>query len=86
MKTKRDYYTVYVPPDITDPTDRVLIALAEAEDKTRLYCIPCNWDVLSDNGQDVVVRRTRRVNEPNYTEQHATFDHNEPFSFRESLK
>lgn len=81
MRNKYDYYTVYVPPDVTDSTDRVLIALTDAEDKPRLYCTPCKWDVTRDNGQEVTVRRTRLVNEPTYTEQPVMFDHDEPFAF-----
>lgn len=83
MKTKHDYYTIYVPDDITDPFDRVLIALTQAEDKPRLWCSPCKWDVTRDNGQDVTVRRTRLVNEPGYTERRTMFNSNEPFAFRE---
>lgn len=55
-----DYYTVEIPEDIDDPEERARLAFIMAEEQARLYCIPCEWVILSDDGYTVKVRRTRR--------------------------
>jgi hypothetical protein len=39
-----DYYVVDVPGDCADSLEELAeIAIAEARERTRLYCIPANW-------------------------------------------
>ena len=57
-KFRYDYYRVELPADILE--DRAEIAIAVADDYTRLWCSPAEWRVLSDDGKIVVVRRKRR--------------------------
>ena len=55
-----DYYDVDIPDDFsTDPDERGQQAFIQAEHRTRLYCIPCLWRVVSDDGQTVRVCRIR---------------------------
>ena len=41
---KYDYYEVDVPGDCADSVEELgQIAITEAEDRTRLYCLPALW-------------------------------------------
>lgn len=60
MKLVRDYYEVEVPSDYSEnPEERAHVAFAQAETRTRLYCLPCLWAAIRDDGEMVTVRRTR---------------------------
>lgn len=55
-----DYYRIDVPSDFSeDRQERANAAFAEAEERTRLYVVPCSWQVLEDTGETVIVRRKR---------------------------
>lgn len=59
-----DYYNVDIPPDCeADPEKRFDLAVLEAGDRARLYVMPCNWILISDDGHNVRVchKRHRRV-------------------------
>lgn len=55
-----DYYEIDIPADFTDPQERFDLAVSEARERTRIYAMPCNWVLLSDDGHTVKVRRDRR--------------------------
>ena len=60
QKRTYEYYSVNVPSDCTDDAqERATIAFAQAEQMTRLYCVPCEWTILKDDGETVLVRRVR---------------------------
>jgi len=66
MATTRDYYTVQVPGDAADSVaDLADIAIDEARDRARLYCMPALWTAtlvsgeLGDWSVTFRVRRTR---------------------------
>lgn len=59
-----DYYTIEVPGDIY-PTLKWLgeVAIDEAKERARLYCIPCEWTathVRGKPGDAYVVFQVRR--------------------------
>jgi len=55
-----DYYTIEVPPDhLSDPIDRGHYAIYTAFNIARSWFVPCVWEVLSDDGLFVRVRRKR---------------------------
>lgn len=58
---KYDYYTIEVPSDITGPEERASIAIAEAREAAKVYAVPAEWKVLSDDGTTVRVRRRRKA-------------------------
>ena len=57
-----DYYTVEVPADVTDDTDeRNNLIFMQAESQSKIFALPCTWEILADDGNTAKVRRTRRV-------------------------
>ena len=55
-----DYYDVDIPSDYSEDTEeRAQQAFIQAEELTRLYCLPCRWSVVSDDGETVRVCRKR---------------------------
>lgn len=60
---KRDYYTVNIPRDLTDDIKFAgQQAVTEAEEKTRLYCIPATWEAtLVDTTMNDYIFRVRRT-------------------------
>lgn len=55
-----DYYDVYLGGYAVDDQDeRNRVAFILAEEQSRLYAIPCEWTILSDDGDRVRVRRKR---------------------------
>lgn len=57
---KYDYYNVDVPSDCeTDWHERAQIAFRMAEERTKIFALPCMWYVISDNGETVRVCRKR---------------------------
>jgi hypothetical protein len=57
-KTKRNYYTVNIPSDCTtDVDERFSLAIIEAKERARLYVIPANWRLISDDGENVRIVR-----------------------------
>jgi uncharacterized protein GlcG (DUF336 family) len=55
-----DYYHIDVPSDYSeDPEERAETAINEARERARLYCIPCTWTIIDDDGETVLVRRKR---------------------------
>jgi hypothetical protein len=68
-KLQYDYYQVSIPTDLGDVEDCAHQAIREAEDRARLYCLPCEWtarlisgDAESWNYVFRVRRRRNRVN------------------------
>lgn len=59
-RTVYDYYAVDLGGLIADEEDRANIAMMEARERARLYVMPCEWQILSDDGDMVRVRRKRR--------------------------
>lgn len=56
----RDYYRIEIPADYSeDPAERAAAAFGEAAERARLYCIPCQWTVIKDDGNTLTIRRTR---------------------------
>ena len=44
---KYDYYNVEVPGDCADSIEELgQVAIAEAADRTRLYCLPALWTAM----------------------------------------
>mgnify|MGYP001589012867 FL=1 len=61
MRIKRNYYTIEVPSDCeTDPDTRFELAYMQAEECTRRYFMPCNWRLISDDGENVRLVREHR--------------------------
>lgn len=65
-KYKYDYYTVSVPGDCYDTREELgQLAIREAEERTKLYCLPCEWTAklvageLGDYELSFKVRRKR---------------------------
>lgn len=55
-----DYYVIDVPSDIAlSPDERFDLAILQAREQARLYVMPCNWRLISDNGEQVKVCRER---------------------------
>ena len=55
-----DYYRIDVPEDCADTRgEREDIAIIEARERTRSYCIPCDWTVIRWEGDIAIVRRRR---------------------------
>jgi hypothetical protein len=55
-----DYYAVNIPSDCTeDPEERADLAINEARERAALYVIPCEWRIMSDDGENVRVVRKR---------------------------
>lgn len=58
VKTKIDYYKITLPSDLIQSPDQWLeqmsaIAINEAKESARLYCVPCTWDChLVSGGPD----------------------------------
>lgn len=49
---KYDYYDVEVPGDCADSVEELgQVAIAEAVDRTRLYCIPAIWSAVLVAGE-----------------------------------
>lgn len=47
-----DYYTVSVPGDLSDSMEELgQQAIREAEERTKLYCIPCQWSAEPIKGE-----------------------------------
>ncbi len=61
----RDYYLVKVPGDLSDNIqDLGQAAIREAEERTKLYCIPCEWTatkIAGEIGDFEVTFRVRRT-------------------------
>lgn len=59
-----DYYVVSVPRDCADTIEELAqIAVSQAEENTRLYCIPCIWEaklICGDLESTNVVFQVRR--------------------------
>jgi hypothetical protein len=64
MKFVRDYYLVQLPGDCADSLDiAAQLAIVEARERARLYCLPCEWQVThlsGEPGDSEVVFRVRR--------------------------
>ena len=61
-KDKYDYYKVDIPSDCTDdPEKRFDLAILEARERAYLYVIPCQWRLISDDGETVKVCRVRNA-------------------------
>ncbi len=59
-KLAYDYFKInFFPGDFPDPAERAQLAILEAEERTRAWVVPCIWEVISDDGRIVTVRRTR---------------------------
>ena len=65
-----DYYTVYLPEDVYDfnlpsyTEDICNLAILEAQDRTKLYVIPCIWTAeIVEYGYELKIRvkRHRKV-------------------------
>ncbi|MGI0025128.1 MAG: hypothetical protein ACREA4_08295, partial [Nitrososphaera sp.] len=56
-----DYYAIPVSDLRGDFTDLELaeVAIIEACERTRLYCLPCEWRVVKDTWATITVRRKR---------------------------
>lgn len=55
-----DYYKVAIPSDCeSDGDKRFDIAILQAKELTRLYAMPASWNLVSDDGETVIVRRKR---------------------------
>lgn len=55
-----DYYDVHLGEySLDNQEERNRVAFILAEEQSRLYAIPCEWTILSDNGDCVRVRRKR---------------------------
>lgn len=55
-----DYYTIDLPSDVTDDKEeRANLAFLQAEEITRIYAMPCEWFIVSDDGNTIIVRRKR---------------------------
>ncbi len=60
-RLKYDYYNINIPSDMSDnPEERGDLAIHQAREIAKLYCIPCDWTIISDDGEMVRVRRRRR--------------------------
>ena len=60
MKRTYDYYEVNIPHDCSsEPEERGQLAFMEAEERAKLYAIPCLWRVVEDDGETVKVCRIR---------------------------
>ena len=58
MKKKYNYYSINIPSDCEENKDRRFdLAIIQAKEKSRLYCMPCNWRLISDNGETVKICR-----------------------------
>lgn len=57
-----DYYTVNVPVEAyEDRPDMLAYAVInQAREQARLYCVPCDWTILAQDGDNFKVRRRRR--------------------------
>ena len=67
MALRYDYYIIDVPVDCADTLDALAdIAINEARERAKLYCIPCDWSatVISGKGgnSDMRFRVRRRRN------------------------
>lgn len=47
---KYDYYDVSVPTDLGDWRELCEQAIREANERTRLYCLPAAWEIRSHAG------------------------------------
>jgi hypothetical protein len=60
-KIIRDYYQIQLD-DFglqDDPEERAQIAILEAQERARIYAVPCEWQVIDDDGYTVTVVRRR---------------------------
>jgi hypothetical protein len=60
-KITRDYYQIQLD-DFglqEDPEERARIAIQEAQERARIYAVPCEWQVIDDDGYTVTVVRRR---------------------------
>jgi hypothetical protein len=60
-----DYYQVNVPKDLGDRQQRIQAAFMEAENKSKIWAMPSEWEILTpmdefDEVEDILVRRKRR--------------------------
>lgn len=52
MRTTRDYYTISVPGDCADSMQELgSIAINEARERAKLYCMPATWEAKHISGQ-----------------------------------
>jgi hypothetical protein len=56
-----DYYDVDLPSDCCDESERFDLAVNQAREMARLYVMPCEWRLVSDDGESVRVCRVREV-------------------------
>lgn len=60
MAKKYDYYNIEIPLDCEENKERRFeLAILEAKERTRLFCLPCNWRLISDNGEIIKICRER---------------------------
>lgn len=58
INKRYEYYTVNIPSDCeSDPGRRFDLAVMQLRESTRIYRMPCNWRLISDNGEDVKICR-----------------------------
>jgi len=58
-----DYYDVAVPSDLSeDESVMAHQAITEAEERTRIYALPCDWraEKIGENAMDTLYRVRRR--------------------------
>lgn len=62
----RNYYTCNIPADAEDDPDRRFeLAILDAQERARIYRIPCNWRLVWDRGDYVrIVREARARQRP----------------------
>lgn len=60
---QRTYMTCDVPSDCeSDPDRRFDLAILQAKERMKTYCIPANWRLVWDDGERVrVVRESARI-------------------------
>jgi hypothetical protein len=59
-RKKYDYYTVEIPSDWEKNANiRFGLAIGEARERARLFVLPCDWRLISDDGTRVKICRER---------------------------
>lgn len=60
-----DYYKVLIPNDLSDdPKYAASVAIDQAREQAKLYCIPCEWTAtkIGQNALDDIYRVRRKRN------------------------
>ena len=57
-----DYIEIDLPDDVTDNADeRATLAINQARDHSFIYAMPCQWQIIADDGNTVQIERTRKA-------------------------